>query len=111
MRPAGQRQALTLVRPHDAASAAPAADRDFVREPPLDIVRCPIHGIAYDDELEQCPECAKGATRENKTSALYLRVQVRLDRLTPTDRARFVGKTFTIVWDQEIGRASCRERV
>ena len=27
-------------------------------------------------------------------------MQVRLDRLTPTDRARFVGKTYTIVWDQ-----------
>lgn len=25
------------------------------------IVRCPIHGIAYDEELEGCPECAKGA--------------------------------------------------
>ncbi len=28
--------------------------------PALPIVRCPIHGIAYDDEREQCPECAKG---------------------------------------------------
>jgi len=25
------------------------------------IVRCPIHGIAYDEELEDCPECAKGS--------------------------------------------------
>jgi len=24
------------------------------------IVRCPIHGIAYDVEREECPECAKG---------------------------------------------------
>ncbi len=23
------------------------------------IVRCPIHGIAYDAEKEVCPECAK----------------------------------------------------
>jgi len=25
------------------------------------IVRCPIHGIAYDVEREECPECAKGS--------------------------------------------------
>ena len=25
----------------------------------LDIVRCPVHGIAYDAELEECTECAK----------------------------------------------------
>jgi hypothetical protein len=25
-------------------------------------VRCPIHGIAYDTELEVCPECAKTQT-------------------------------------------------
>ena len=23
------------------------------------VVRCPIHGIAYDTELEICPDCAK----------------------------------------------------
>jgi hypothetical protein len=23
------------------------------------IVRCPIHGVAYDEEREVCPECAK----------------------------------------------------
>ena len=23
------------------------------------IVRCPIHGIAYDTELEVCPDCAR----------------------------------------------------
>jgi hypothetical protein len=23
------------------------------------IVQCPMHGIAYDTELETCPECAK----------------------------------------------------
>ena len=32
---------------------------------PVPVVRCPIHGIAYDAELELCPECAKTpATRE-----------------------------------------------
>ena len=67
---------------------------------PLNIVRCPIHGIAYDDELEQCPECAKGTTQANPTSAVYLRVQVRLDRLTPTERAKFEGKTYAIAWDE-----------
>ena len=25
----------------------------------LPVARCPIHGIAYDDELEMCPDCAK----------------------------------------------------
>ncbi len=23
------------------------------------VTRCPIHGVAYDGELEMCPECAK----------------------------------------------------
>ena len=23
------------------------------------VVRCPIHGIAYDTELEICPDCAR----------------------------------------------------
>jgi len=23
------------------------------------VVRCPIHGIAYDTELEVCPDCAR----------------------------------------------------
>ena len=63
-------------------------------------MRCPIHGIAYDEELEQCPECAKGAAGANTTSAAYLRVRVRLDRLTPSERARFEGKTYAIVWDK-----------
>ena len=27
-------------------------------------------------------------------------MQVRLDRLTPTERARFEGKTYTIAWDK-----------
>ncbi|HKW90552.1 MAG TPA: hypothetical protein VJX92_01560 [Methylomirabilota bacterium] len=28
---------------------------------PIPVMRCPIHGIAYDTELEICPECAKTA--------------------------------------------------
>jgi hypothetical protein len=27
-------------------------------------------------------------------------VQVRLDRLTPTERAKFEGKTYAIAWDE-----------
>jgi hypothetical protein len=27
----------------------------------LALTRCPIHGIAYDAELEACPNCAKPA--------------------------------------------------
>jgi hypothetical protein len=26
------------------------------------VVRCPIHGVAYDAELEMCPSCAKTET-------------------------------------------------
>jgi len=29
------------------------------RANPLPVARCPIHGIAYDAELEVCPDCAK----------------------------------------------------
>lgn len=29
------------------------------RPAPVAMVRCPIHGIAYDAELEICPDCAK----------------------------------------------------
>jgi hypothetical protein len=29
------------------------------RSDPLPVARCPIHGIAYDAELEVCPDCAK----------------------------------------------------
>jgi hypothetical protein len=29
------------------------------RATPLPVARCPIHGIAYDAELEVCPGCAK----------------------------------------------------
>jgi hypothetical protein len=32
--------------------------------PDLQIVRCPIHGIAYDAQLEVCPECAKPASAD-----------------------------------------------
>ena len=28
--------------------------------PRVNVVRCPIHGIAYDEERETCPECARG---------------------------------------------------
>ena len=27
--------------------------------PQMPIVNCPLHGIAYDQEREACPECAK----------------------------------------------------
>ena len=29
------------------------------RATPLPVARCPIHGIAFDAELEVCPDCAK----------------------------------------------------
>jgi hypothetical protein len=29
------------------------------RSAPISVARCPIHGIAYDPELEACPDCAK----------------------------------------------------
>ena len=29
------------------------------RSTPIPVARCPIHGIAYDAELEVCPDCAK----------------------------------------------------
>jgi hypothetical protein len=29
------------------------------RSDPLPVARCPIHGIAYDAELEVCPDCTK----------------------------------------------------
>jgi hypothetical protein len=29
------------------------------RAHPPTVVRCPIHGIAYDANLELCPDCAK----------------------------------------------------
>ena len=29
------------------------------RSTPLPVARCPIHGIAYDTELEVCPDCTK----------------------------------------------------
>jgi len=34
----------------------------------FDIVRCPLHGIAYDAELEECTECAKAAQGTLETS-------------------------------------------
>jgi hypothetical protein len=27
----------------------------------IPVVRCPIHGIAYDTELEVCPDCARSS--------------------------------------------------
>jgi hypothetical protein len=45
------------------AGAALMAGLLFRRRPtPVPVVRCPIHGIAYDTELEICPECAKTQT-------------------------------------------------
>jgi hypothetical protein len=29
------------------------------RAAPIPVSRCPIHGIAFDAELEVCPDCAK----------------------------------------------------
>lgn len=31
------------------------------RAPAVPVVRCPIHGIAYDAQLEICPDCATEA--------------------------------------------------
>jgi hypothetical protein len=31
------------------------------RPPAVPVVRCPIHGIAYDTELEICPDCARSS--------------------------------------------------
>jgi hypothetical protein len=57
----------------------------------MTIVRCPIHGIAYDDELEACPACATEpamaerwqaiAERTKIVPALHLRVEEHRDRL------------------------------
>ena len=41
-----------------AGLAVPLLRRAAARPAPL-IVRCPLHGIAYDPELEVCPECVK----------------------------------------------------
>lgn len=51
-----------------AATAALAAivwrSRTGRPAPDLEVVRCPIHGIAYDAKLEMCPECAKPASAD-----------------------------------------------
>jgi hypothetical protein len=39
------------------------------RATPLPVVRCPIHGIAYDAELEVCPDCAKTGAAGGKGGA------------------------------------------
>ena len=36
---------------------------------PLPVARCPIHGIAYDAELEVCPDCAKSDAAGGKGGA------------------------------------------
>jgi hypothetical protein len=38
--------------------------------PGLSIVRCTLHGIAYDPNLETCPECAKGAPASQPAAAV-----------------------------------------
>jgi hypothetical protein len=42
---------------YPVTEADPAAS---ARGSEVRIVRCVIHGIAYDSEGEACPECAKG---------------------------------------------------
>ncbi|HSE04202.1 MAG TPA: hypothetical protein VLK35_08650 [Methylomirabilota bacterium] len=39
------------------------------RAAPIPMARCPIHGIAYDAELEICPDCAKTAAAGDKGGA------------------------------------------
>ena len=34
------------------------------RPVPRPMTRCPIHGIAYDADLEMCPDCAKTGAAE-----------------------------------------------
>jgi hypothetical protein len=34
------------------------------RPVPRRITRCPLHGIAYDADLEMCPDCAKTGAGE-----------------------------------------------
>ncbi len=56
------------------------------------IVRCPIHGIAYDDELEACPACATEPAMDERWQAtaerpkivpmLHLGIEEHQDRLT-----------------------------
>lgn len=60
------------------------------RPAPVPVVRCPIHGIAYDAELEMCPDCAKTQpTREPDT-----RPQLPDTRTQPMDtRTQPIEKT------------------
>lgn len=39
------------------------------RSSPLPVTRCPIHGVAYDAELEVCPDCAKTEAAGGKGGA------------------------------------------
>jgi hypothetical protein len=46
-----------------SCATCPVTDPDPaepVKGSEMRVVRCPIHGIAYDTERETCPECAKG---------------------------------------------------
>jgi hypothetical protein len=36
----------------------------------LDIARCPLHGIAYDRELEVCPDCARLDETEHRAEGV-----------------------------------------
>ena len=57
----------------------------------ITIVRCPIHGIAYDEELEGCPECVKEPAMADRWQARpdrptvvpmrHVRIEEQLDRL------------------------------
>jgi hypothetical protein len=42
--------------------------RSARRTPTVPVVRCPIHGIAYDTELEVCPDCARTTEARKKGS-------------------------------------------
>ena len=80
-----------------AGSTPPAAEPDGSSKGPVTgpgpqqpakgsevrVMRCPIHGIAYDSEREVCPECAKGV-QPRKESA----TEDRRAEMTRRDRGR-----------------------
>ena len=43
--------------------------RQPVKGSEVRVMRCAVHGIAYDGEREVCPECAKGATPRTELAA------------------------------------------
>ena len=45
--------------PSKAPVTAPAPQQP-AKGSEVRVMRCPIHGVAYDSEREVCPECAKG---------------------------------------------------